>query len=126
MNFDKFEKLENRLLERIEISATFDVSHSSFNRREAATLVAKEAKFNPDSVYTIKLSHRSGLKKVNGLFYIYKDENLAKKYLPTYILNRKKPVEKPAEEAKAKEKPAEEAKAKEKPTEESETATKKE
>ena len=50
MNFDKFEKLENRLLERIEISATFDVSHSSFNRREAATLVAKEAKFNPDSV----------------------------------------------------------------------------
>ena len=64
MNFDKFEKLENRLLERIEISATFDVSHSSFNRREAATLVAKEAKFNPDSVYTIKLSHRAGLKKV--------------------------------------------------------------
>ena len=57
MNFTKFEKRANPLLERTEISAIFNVENSSFNRREASTLIAKEAKINPDTVYSIKLSN---------------------------------------------------------------------
>ena len=112
MNFTKFEKRENPLLERTEISAIFDVEDSSFNRREASTLIAKEAKINPDTVYSIKLSHSSGSHYVSGLFYVYKDENTAKTYLPKFILKRNIPKaeEKPAEKAKAEEKPAEKAK----------------
>ena len=103
MNFTKFEKRENPLLERTEISAIFDVEDSSFNRREASTLIAKEAKINPDTVYSIKLSHSSGSHYVSGLFYVYKDENTAKTYLPKFILKRNIPKaeEKPAEKAKA-------------------------
>ncbi|MBH59148.1 MAG: hypothetical protein CMO19_01865 [Thaumarchaeota archaeon] len=102
MNFTKFEKRENPLLERTEISAVFDVENTSFNRREAATLVAKEAKINPDTVYSVKLSHSSGSHSVSGLFYVYKDQDTAKVYLPKFILNRNIPkVEKaPAEESK--------------------------
>jgi len=110
MNFTKFEKRENPLLERTEISAVFDVENTSFNRREAATLVAKEAKINPDTVYSVKLSHSAGSHSVSGLFYVYKDQDTAKVYLPKFILNRNIPkVEKaPAEESK--EAPAEESK----------------
>ena len=35
MNFIKFEKRQNPLLERTEISVIFDAENSSFNRREA-------------------------------------------------------------------------------------------
>ena len=117
MNFTKFEKRENSLLDRTEITAVFNVENSSFNRREAATLIAIEAKINPDTVYSIKLSHSAGSHSISGLFYVYTDENIAKTHLPKYILNRNVPKveEKPAEEAKAEEKPAEEAKAEEKP-----------
>ena len=119
MNFTKFEKRANPLLERTEISAIFDIENTSFNRREASTLIAKEAKINPDTVYSIKLSNSAGSHYVSGLFYVYKDENTAKMYLPKFILNRNVPKieEKPAEEAKAEEKPAEKAKAEEKPAE---------
>ena len=112
MNFIKFEKRQNPLLERTEISVIFDAENSSFNRREAATLIAKEAKINPDTVYSIKLSHSAGSHSVSGLFYVYKDQDTAKAYLPKFILNRNIPKveEAPAEEAKA-EAPAEEAKA---------------
>ena len=120
MNFTKFEKRENSLLDRTEITAVFNVENSSFNRREAATLIAKEAKINPDTVYSIKLSHSAGSHSISGLFYVYTDENIAKTHLPKYILNRNVPKveEKPAEEAKAEEKPAEEAKDKESKAEE--------
>ena len=119
MNFTKFEKRANPLLERTEISAIFDIENTSFNRREASTLIAKEAKINPDTVYSIKLSNSAGSHYVSGLFYVYKDENTAKMYLPKFILNRNVPKieEKPAEKAKAEEKPAEKAKAEEKPAE---------
>ena len=60
MNFTKFEKRANPLLERTEISAIFDIENTSFNRREASTLIAKEAKINPDTVYSIKLSNSAG------------------------------------------------------------------
>ncbi len=120
MNFTKFEKRANPLLERTEISVIFDVKNSSFNRREASTLIAKEAKINPDTVYSIKLSNSAGSHYVSGLFYVYKDENTAKMYLPKFILKRNVPKmeekpaeEKPAEKAKAEEKPAEKAKAEE-------------
>ena len=106
MNFTKFEKRANPLLERTEISAVFDVENSSFNRREAATLIAKEAKINPDTVYSIKLSHSAGSHSISGLFYVYKDQDTAKAYLPKFILNRNIPK---TEEAKT-EAPAEEAK----------------
>ena len=119
MNFTKFEKRANPLLERTEISVIFDVKNSSFNRREASTLIAKEAKINPDTVYSIKLSNSAGSHYVSGLFYVYKDENTAKMYLPKFILKRNVPKmeekpaeEKPAEKAKAEEKPAEKAKTK--------------
>ena len=120
MNFTKFEKRENPLLERTEISAVFDVENTSFNRREAATLVAKEAKINPDTVYSVKLSHSAGSHSVSGLFYVYKDQDTAKVYLPKFILNRNIPKveEAPAEESK--EAPAEESK--EAPAEESKEA----
>ena len=91
MNFTKFEKRQNPLLERTEISVIFDAENSSFNRREAATLIAKEAKINPDTVYSIKLSHSAGSHSVSGLFYVYKDQDTAKAYLPKFILNRNIP-----------------------------------
>ena len=111
MNFIKFEKRQNPLLERTEISVIFDAKNSSFNRREAATLIAKEAKINPDTVYSIKLSHSAGSHSISGLFYVYKDQDTAKAYLPKFILNRNIPkvAEAPAEETKA-EAPAEETK----------------
>ena len=90
MNFTKFEKRANPLLERTEISVIFDVKNSSFNRREASTLIAKEAKINPDTVYSIKLSNSAGSHYVSGLFYVYKDEKGRQKILEKNIPIQKK------------------------------------
>ena len=127
MSLEKIETVENPLLERTEISALFDSKSGSLTRKEAIDLISKKARIDSSTVYAIKLSNSSGSTRIIGLFYIYNEEFLAKKYLPTYIIKRNKiesdkdvkteskPKEK-ATESKPKEK-ATESKPKEKATE---------
>jgi len=90
MSLEKIETVENPLLERTEISALFDSKSGSLTRKEAIDLISKKARIDSSTVYAIKLSNSSGSTRIIGLFYIYNEEFLAKKYLPTYIIKRNK------------------------------------
>jgi ribosomal protein S24E len=133
MSLEKITKTEeNPLLGRTEISAEFISKSGSLTRKQAIDLISKKTRIDSSTVYIIKLKNSSGSTRIDGLFYIYNEESLAKKYLPNYIIKRNniesdnqptdkdvktesKPEEKPTE-SKPEEKPTE-SKPEEKPTE---------
>lgn len=86
-------------------------------------MLAKELKLDKKFVIPISLEGKTGMSDINCTFYVYDDENLAKRHLPKYIFMRMLTKEerkkaKEAEKAKGK-KPAEgaPAEAKEAPKE---------
>ena len=103
---------EFKTLNRTEIECVFKNISGILTRQGAVDAIKKELKINDNKIYLIYLKRSSGINELNGLFYVYKNEELAKRYLPKYIINRNTPKAKPAEEAKPDEeaKPAEENK----------------
>ena len=110
MSLEKITKTEeNPLLGRTEISAEFISKSGSLTRKQAIDLISKKTRIDSSTVYIIKLKNSSGSTRIDGLFYIYNEESLAKKYLPNYIIKRNniesdkdvktesKPEEKPTE-----------------------------
>ena len=107
--------IENSFLSRREITCNFQGLGGKLKRKEAVDMITKEFNLSDKTVIAINMKNQTGRPNVTGMFYVYDNEELAKKQVNPTIFERlerqaKKDAEAPAEEAKA-EAPAEEAKA---------------
>ena len=106
--------VNNSFLSRREITCNFKGLGGKLKKSEAVQMITKELKLDGKTVIAINLKNDAGRPNISGTFYIYDDENLAKKQVSPVIFERlEKRKVKDAEEAKA-DAPAEEANAAEK------------
>jgi len=116
--------IENSFLSRREITCNFQGLGGKLKRKEAVDMITKEFNLSNKTVIAINMKNQTGRPNVTGMFYVYDNEELAKKQVNPTIFERlerqaKKDAEAaPAEEAKAEAAPAEEAKAEAAPAEE--------
>ena len=103
--------VENSFLSRREITCNFQGLGGKLKKKEAVDMVTKEFNLAEKTVIAINLKNQTGKPNVTGMFYVYDNEELARKQVnPTIFERLERRAKKDAEEAKA-EAPAEEAKA---------------
>ena len=103
--------VENSFLSRREITCNFQGLGGKLKKKEAVDMVTKEFNLAEKTVIAINLKNQTGKPNVTGMFYVYDNEELARKQVnPTIFERLERRANKDAEEAKA-EAPAEEAKA---------------
>ena len=85
--------VENPLLGRKEVTIIFKDASGKLTKNEGIEQVVKELKVKPESVIPMSLKGKYGTRDIIGIFYVYKDINLAKKQLPEYIFSRMLPKE---------------------------------
>src|SRR5437867_7806124 len=79
---------KNSLLSRREITCTFKGLAGKLKKLEAADMITKKFKLERKIVVPVLLRNETGRPLVNGTFYVYEDENLAKKHLKAAIFKR--------------------------------------
>ena len=118
--------VENSFLSRREITCNFRGLGGRLKRKEAIDMITKEFDLSKKTVIAINMKNQTGRPNVTAMFYVYDNEELAKKQVNPTIFERlerqaKKDAEEKAAEAPAEEKAAEapaEEKAAEAPAEE--------
>ena len=100
--------VDNTFLSRREITCNFAGLGGKLKKLEAVDMVTKEFKLDSKVVIPMRLKTHVGKQIVTGTFYIYDDENLAKKHVNPTIFSRldkvkAKEAEKEAAEAKSEE-----------------------
>ena len=112
--------VNNSFLARREITCNFKGLGGRLKKSEAVEMITKELKLDGKSVIAINLKNDTGRPNILGTFYVYENEDLAKKQIGSVLFQRlekqkKKDAEAdaPAEEVKA-DAPAEEVKDEEK------------
>ena len=106
--------VKNSFLSRREITCTFAGVGGKLKKLDAIDMIKKEFKLDGKFIIPIKMKNQTGRPSIIGTFYVYEDENLAKKQINPVIFKRlekaKTIAEKPPEvkEGTPKEKPAEE------------------
>ncbi len=135
--------VDNTFLSRREITCNFVGLGGKLKKLEAVDMISKEFKLDGKVIIPISMKNHSGKPLITGTFYVYDDENLAKKHVNPVVFTRlekaKSAGEKkedevesteaaPTEEIKDEgaEAPATEAKSEEKPEESKETEEKSE
>ncbi len=120
--------VDNTFLSRREITCNFAGLGGKLKKLEALDMITKEFKLEGKVVIPMGLKTQVGKPTITGTFYVYDNEELAKKHVNPTIFSRLEKTktklaeaeaateEAPAEESPAKEK---EVKADEKPAEES-------
>ena len=120
--------VDNTFLSRREITCNFAGLGGKLKKLEAVDMITKEFKLDGKVVIPMGLKTQVGKPTITGTFYVYDNEELAKKHVNPTIFSRLEKTktklaeaeaateEAPAEESPAKEK---EVKADEKPAEES-------
>ncbi len=120
--------VDNTFLSRREITCNFAGLGGKLKKLEALDMITKEFKLDGKVVIPMGLKTQVGKPTITGTFYVYNDEELAKKHVNPTIFSRLEKTktklaeaEAATEEAPAKESPAKEkeVKADEKPAEES-------
>ena len=107
--------VDNTFLSRREITCNFAGLSGKLKKLEAVDMITKEFKLDSKFVIPIRLRTHVGKPTVTGTFYVYEDENLAKKHVNPTIFSR-------LEKAKAKEAEKEAAEAKSEETAETSTS----
>ncbi len=108
--------VKNSFLSRREITCTFARVGGKLKKLDAIDMVKKEFKLDGKFVIPIKMKNDTGRPSIVGTFYVYEDENLAKKQINPIIFKRlekaKTTAEKPpeAKEVAKQEQPKEEKK----------------
>jgi len=92
----KISDIDNSFLSRREITCDFTGLAGKIKRSEATKMVSQEYKLDGKVVIPIRLKNQVGRLITTGVFYVYDDENLAKKHVNPTIFAR-------LEKAKAKE-----------------------
>ena len=104
--------IENSFLSRREITCNFQGLGGKLKRKEAVDMITKEFNLSDKTVIAINMKNQTGRPNVTGMFYVYDNEELAKKQVnPTIFERLERQAKKDAEAAPAEEAPAEEAKA---------------
>ena len=93
--------VKNSFLSRREITCTFAGVGGKLKKLDAVDMVKKEFNLEGKTVIPIYMKNHTGRPSITGTFYVYEDENLAKKQINPVIFKRlekaKAAVEKPAE-----------------------------
>jgi len=105
--------VENTFLSRREITCNFAGLGGKLKKFEAVDMITKEFKLDDKVVIPIGLKNQVGKPMVTGTFYVYDDEELAKKHVNPTIFSRMEKTKTKLAEAKA---VTEEAPAKETPS----------
>ena len=108
--------VDNTFLSRREITCNFAGLAGKLKKLEAIDMITKEFKLEGKTVIPMRLRTHVGKPTVTGIFYIYEDENLAKKHVNPTIFAR-------LEKTKAKQKEAEAQETKEEVETKAETNT---
>jgi ribosomal protein S24E len=110
--------VENSFLSRREITCNFQGLGGKLKRKEAIEMITKEFNLSNKTVIAINMKNQTGRPNVTGMFYVYENEELAKKQVnPTIFERLERQAKKDAEAAPAEEKAAEAAPAEEKAAE---------
>ena len=109
---EKLTDTDNTFLSRREIVCDFRGLGGKLKKIDAIDMITKEYKLDGKIVIPIRLKNHTGRPIITGTFYIYDDEELAKKQVnPTVFARLEKAKSKPAEaEAKPAEKSTEDDK----------------
>lgn len=102
--------VNNSFLSRREITCTFAGIGGKLKKLDAVDMVKKQFKLDGKVVIPISMKNQTGRPSITGTFYVYDDENLAKRHINPVIFTRleKAKAEKEKLEAPAtEEKPAE-------------------
>lgn len=102
--------VNNSFLSRREITCTFAGIGGKLKKLDAVDMVKKQFKLDGKIVIPINMKNHTGRPSITGTFYVYDDENLAKRQINPVIFKRleKAKAEKEKLEAPAvEEKPAE-------------------
>ena len=100
--------VNNLFLSRREITCNFRGLAGKLKKSEAVNMITKEFKLDWKTVLAINLKHHTGRPNILGTFYIYDDENVAKKQVNPTIFER---IDKQKKKDEANEKATEEVKA---------------
>jgi len=120
--------VDNTFLSRREITCNFAGLGGKLKKLEAVDMITKEFKLDGKVVIPMGLKNQVGKPTITGTFYVYDNEELAKKHVNPTIFSRLErtktklvEAEKTTEEDTTKETPSKEkeVKADEKPAEES-------
>jgi len=109
--------VDNTFLSRREITCNFAGLGGKLKKLEAVDMITKEFKLDGKVVIPIRLKTQVGKPLVTGTFYIYDDEELAKKHIDPTIFSR---IEKTKAKLAEAETAIEEAPDKETPTKDAE------
>ncbi len=119
--------VDNTFLSRREITCNFAGLGGKLKKLEAVDMITKEFKLGGKVVIPMGLKNQVGKPTITGIFYVYDNEELAKKHINPTIFSRLEKTktklveaEKATEEDTAKETPAKETPAKETPAKETE------
>jgi ribosomal protein S24E len=96
----------NSFLSRREITCDFKGLGGKLKKMEATEMITKEYKLDGKFVIPIKLHTHAGQSKITGVFFVYEDEELAKKHVNSVIFQRldkakAKDAEPPKEDTKS-------------------------
>ena len=112
--------VDNTFLSRREITCNFAGLGGKLKKLEAVDMITKEFKLDGKVVIPMGLKNQVGKPTITGIFYVYDNEELAKKHIDPTIFSRLEKTktklveaEKATEEDTAKETPAKETPAKE-------------
>jgi len=114
--------VDNTFLSRREITCNFAGLGGKLKNLEAADMISKEFKLDGKVVIPMRLRTHVGKSHVTGTFYVYDDENLAKKHVNPTIFSRIEKIKAKLAEAQAvetSEETSDEVKAEDKTSEES-------
>jgi len=112
--------VNNSFLSRREITCTFAGIGGKLKKLDAVDMVKKQFKLDGKVVIPISMKNQTGRPSITGIFYVYDDENLAKRQINPVIFKRldKAKAEKEKLEAPAVEENSAETKEEPKPVEE--------
>jgi len=112
--------VNNSFLSRREITCTFAGIGGKLKKLDAVDMVKKQFKLDGKVVIPISMKNQTGRPSITGTFYVYDDENLAKRQINPVIFKRleKAKAEKEKLEAPAVEENSAETKEEPKPVEE--------
>ena len=101
--------VNNTFLSRRELTCNFAGLSGKLKKLEAVDMISKEFKLDGKVVIPIRLKTHVGKPIVTGTFFVYDDENLAKKHINPTIFSRLEKTKAKLAEAEAAAKEAEAA-----------------
>ena len=99
--------VNNTFLSRRELTCNFVGLGGKLKKLEAIEMISKEFKLDGKIVIPIRLDNHVGKPMITGTFYVYDDEELAKKHVSPAIFSRLDKTKKLTEENKAEDKKTE-------------------